>query len=85
MMAEPTGYSIIENENLESERRVFLVRVFDVADGTYKEGLDIYDNHNSLVERIGYTAGDDRTVDMIVPLSVAQQRYMTKVFRSLGR
>ena len=52
-MAEPTGYSVVENEGLDTERRVFLVRIFDIIDGTYKEGMDIYDNHNNFIERLG--------------------------------
>ena len=82
-MPEPTEYSVIENEGRDNERRVFLVRVFDRTDSTYKEALDVYDNHNSLIEHIGYIIGDDRQVDRIVPLTTVQQRYMTRVFRQM--
>jgi len=80
-MAEPTGYSVVEDENTDKERRVFLVRFLDSNSLTWKDGLDIYDSHNSLVEHIGYIAGDGHNSDRAVPLTIPQQRYMNRIFR----
>lgn len=56
-MPKPLSEMMIVNYGKEDEQRYALVEAKDIDGIETRECFDIYDSHNSLVERVGYYHG----------------------------
>lgn len=58
-MATPVEHPVyIENEGKDNELHYHLVYVVDMVSRQNNYGLDVYNSHNELIERVGYTYGE---------------------------